>query len=131
MEHGITSYMYILLIALTFSDIALGTARAFVRKKINSSIAKSGILKNALLLIIPAILYPFADMIGYRTMGDAFIGFLALSQGYSVVENWVGLGLPFNENWESFFDDKKMEQKHRIGTVHTDVIVPDEFDKKL
>lgn len=128
---GIGSYTFMALALLTVSDLILGSVRAFVQKKVNSSIAKAGLLRNAMLIVIPALLYPMAVVMNYGAVAEAFMGFLVLSQIYSVVENWVGLGLPFNDKWQSFFDAKKIEQKKRIGSIHTDLITPDEVEKRL
>lgn len=68
---------------------------------------------------------------GYSTVADAAIAFLALSEGGSVLENWIALGMPFRPEWRQFFDEKKLEQKERVGTIHTDVDVPEQHDKKL
>ncbi|KRN77622.1 hypothetical protein IV67_GL001466 [Weissella minor] len=64
-------------------------------------------------------------------MADGLIAFLALSEAGSVLENWIAMGLPFKEEWRRFFDEKKLEQKERVGTVHTDEALPNENDKKL
>lgn len=53
---GICSDTFLAL--LTISDLILGSARAFVQKKVDSSIAKAGLLRNAMLLLISALLYP-------------------------------------------------------------------------
>ncbi|MBS0950065.1 phage holin family protein [Weissella minor] len=127
----VTSYSYLALFVLTMLDLILGNIRAIVQKKVNSAVGKQGWLINAALLIVPGLLLPFADVMGYGDAANALISFLVISQAYSVVENWTALGLPFNQKWLKIFDDKKIEQKQRVNSVHTDDPVPDETDKKL
>lgn len=130
-QNGASSYIFMALVALVFADLALGVGRSISQHKFNSTIALSGVTKHALILIVPLMLYPFADVLGYTSIGDTILSFLVLSQAGSVLENWISLGLPFRPEWRKFFDDKKIEQKERTGSVHTDDPVPDETDKKL
>lgn len=130
-DKGWTSHYYMLLTALVFADLFLGFGRAISLKKFNSTICLAGITKHVAVLVVPMLLYPFVDIMGYGSVADGLIAFLALSEGGSVLENWIAMGLPFKEEWRSFFDEKKLEQKERVGTIHTDEQAPDETDKKL
>lgn len=58
---GICSDTFLAL--LTISDLILGSARAFVQKKVDTSTAKAELLRNAMLLIISALSYPMAVVI--------------------------------------------------------------------
>ncbi|MHA7612284.1 phage holin family protein [Weissella viridescens] len=118
----ITSYSYIALFTLTIVDILLGTAKAFSQKKINSTIAKEGMTKNLMILVVPALLLPLADLMGYADPALTLLTFLVLAQGYSVLENWIALGLPFKESWRNYFDDEKIKQKENPGTTQKEFI---------
>lgn len=131
MDKGLSSVMFQLLIGVVVLDIVLGIARAISLKKVNSTIAVNGLAKHAMIVIIPMFLYPYIDLMGYGYFGDTVIAFLVLSQGQSLLENWIAMGLPFNPEWRQFFDEKKIEQKMRPGSIHTDDPVPDENEKKL
>lgn len=130
-NRGWTSLTYLTLVVLVFANLILWFKRAIALKKFNSTIGLAGITKHVMVLIIPMMLYPFVDWMGYSTVADAAIAFLALSEGGSVLENWIALGMPFRPEWRQFFDEKKLEQKERVGTIHTDVDVPEPHDKKL
>lgn len=130
-QNGISSYIFMTLVALVFADLALGVGRAIAQHKFNSTIGIVGVVNHALMLIIPIMLYPFADVLGYASIGDGFLTFLVVTQAGSVLENWIAAGLPFRPEWRKLFDNKKIEQKERIGSVHTDNPVPDETEKKL
>lgn len=130
-DKGWTSNYYMLLVALVFADLILGFGRAIALKKFNSTIGLAGITKHVMVLIVPMLIYPFVDIIGYGSVADGLIAFLALSEAGSVLENWIAMGLPFKEEWRRFFDEKKLEQKERVGTIHTDEVLPNENDKKL
>lgn len=130
-DKGFGSIMFQLLIGTVVLDFLLGTVRGISLKKINSTISVNGLAKHAMIVIVPMFLYPYIDLMGYGYFGDAIIGFLVLSQGQSLLENWIAIGLPFKPEWRQFFDEKKIEQKERRGTIHTDDPVPDENEKKL
>ncbi len=130
-DKGWTSHYYMLLAGLVFADLFLGFSRAISLKKFNSTIGLAGITKHVTVLVVPMLLYPFVDVMGYGSVADGIIAFLALSEGGSVLENWIAMGLPFKEEWRRFFDEKKLEQKERVGTVHTDEELPHENDKIL
>ncbi|MBM7617313.1 toxin secretion/phage lysis holin [Weissella uvarum] len=108
---------YLLLVALVFADLVLGFGRAVVLHKFNSTIGLVGIIKHVMILLIPFMLYPFVAAIGYSGVADGIILFLVMSQGGSVLENWVALGLPFKAEWKNFFDDQKLAQKTQYGST--------------
>lgn len=128
-DKGLTSLTYLTLVMLVFADLVLGFGRAIVLRKFNSTIGLAGITKHVMLLIIPMMLYPFVDLMGYSTVADAAIAFLAFSEAGSVLENWIALGLPFKPKWRQFFDEKKLEQKERVGTIHIYEELTNENDK--
>lgn len=131
MDKGFGSTMFQILIAAVFFDVLLGTARGISLKKINSTISVNGLAKHAMIVIVPMFLYPYVDIMGYGYFGDAVVAYLSFTQCTSLMENWISLGLPFKEEWRQFFDEKKIEQKGRYGSIHTDNPVPDENEKKL
>lgn len=126
-----TSYMFLLYFAVVVFDCILGSYRAWKLHKVNSTLAKAGMIEHALLIFVPMVFYPFADVLGFTYVADTILTGLIVVEGYSVVENWIACGFPFNQEWLKFFDDKKLEQKMRVGTVHTEEDVPEENDKRL
>lgn len=131
LDKGFGSIMFQILIFATFADMFLGAARGFALRKWNSTISIKGIAKHTAIVVVPMFVYPFVDMMGFGYVGDAGITFLAFAQASSVMENWIALGLPFKDSWKKYFDNKKIEQKEREQSIHTDDPVPDENEKKL
>ncbi|WP_429971272.1 phage holin family protein [Fructilactobacillus sp. Tb1] len=131
MDKGFGSFMFQALIAVVIADVLLGTVRGWLLKKVNSTISVNGLAKHVMIIVIPMFLYPYVDIMGYGYFGDAVIAYLAYAQLTSLAENWIAMGLPFDPKWKQYFDEKKIEQKMRTGSIHTDNPVPDEKDKKL
>lgn len=121
----VTSYSFVALVVLTIVDILMGTAKAFLHKKLNSTVAKEGAVKNSMIIVVPALLLPIADLMGYADPANALLSFIVLAQVYSVLENWIALGLPFKESWRSYFDDEKIKQKENPGMTQKEFIERD------
>jgi toxin secretion/phage lysis holin len=83
----------VLLIAL---DVAAGLARAFVEKRLNSSIMRRGLVRKScyFIAIILAVLADRSVLHGAPAMRTLVISYLCANESLSVLEHLAAIGVP-------------------------------------
>jgi toxin secretion/phage lysis holin len=83
------------LLILMAADFASGMIRAYEQKKLSSAEAGKGIFRKFLMTGLLVVLGAQADiMLGTALWRDAVVLFYCASEGLSILENAVALGLP-------------------------------------
>jgi toxin secretion/phage lysis holin len=76
-------------------DLLSGLVRAFVQKRLSSSISWPGVAKKILILIIVALSSQIDNLAGSNhVIRDAAVIFFGVGEGLSVIENAAAAGLP-------------------------------------
>lgn len=86
-------YVHILVIFI-FMDIVIGTAKAFILKKGDSSVGLKGLIKHSLVLLLLFFVNVYLPIFNYRYVARGLDIFFIIQYGISVCENWGALGLP-------------------------------------
>lgn len=86
-------YIHILVV-LIFMDIVIGTAKAFILKKGDSSVGLKGLIKHSLVLLLLFFVNVYLPIFNYRYVARGLDIFFITQYLISVCENWGALGLP-------------------------------------
>jgi hypothetical protein len=76
-------------------DILTGVAKAFVTKKLNSTINRRGLIEHIVVCVMCITVYPYLLYLGFNEIATAFLLFFILSYCLSLIENLSALGVPF------------------------------------
>lgn len=101
------SHIFSAMLIATFVDILLGIVCAIISKSLNSTISKDGLIKHALLILIPPLLIPVFFAVGKAPGWDMFESLVLFAQLIGASENWIRLGLPFPELIAKYLDNEK------------------------
>lgn len=101
------SHIFSAMLIATFVDILLGIVCAIISKSLNSTISKDGIIKHALLILIPPLLIPVFFAVNKGPYWDIFESIVLFAQLIGASENWIRLGLPFPEVIAKYLDNEK------------------------
>ena len=101
------SHIFSAMLIATFVDILLGIVCAIISKSLNSTISKDGLIKHALLILIPPLLIPVFFAVNKGTYWDIFESLVLFAQLIGASENWIRLGLPFPEVIAKYLDNEK------------------------
>ncbi len=82
------------LLALMGLDVLTGLIVGFVEKKLSTKVSFRGLAKKAVILILVGAGEIVSHPLGIPELGALIAGFYAASEGLSIVENAVVLGLP-------------------------------------
>lgn len=106
------------LLWLIVLDIFTGMAKSFSRTakvKTNSTKGLTGLIKHLLVIVVVLVAYPYLDVLGFTSVGNAILIFYIATYGISVTENWGQLGLPIpsfiKERFEKLKEDSEKEIK--------------------
>lgn len=88
-------------------DIITGLAKAIAAKRLNSTISSSGIVKQVMFVIVPALIKPLLDQMGVGDYWHIFTALCLLTIIISISENWIALGLPFPSSLSQYIDNEK------------------------
>lgn len=84
-----------ILLVMIALDYGTGILKAIHNKKLSSEIGAKGIVKKVGYLIIVAVAVMLDKIIGDTgTIRNIVIFFFVANEGISLVENWIGMGLP-------------------------------------
>ncbi|MGV0167224.1 phage holin family protein [Furfurilactobacillus sp. WILCCON 0119] len=103
-----------LFLAIQVADIALGTIKGVLTKKMDSTTGTQGLIKHLTMLITTLIGFFFADIAGLGNYAMIFITFGIIQYGNSCVENWCQMGLPFPEKWRGYLNKLKDDEGNLI-----------------
>lgn len=82
-----------LLLVLMLADIATGFAAGYITRSLSSDISLRGIVKKGVMLIVVGVAAAVEANVGVP-LGASVAGFLAMSEGLSLVENVTRCGVP-------------------------------------
>ena len=84
------------LVLLMWLDVVAGFARAFVEKRLNSSIMRRGLIRKScyFLAIILAVLVDRAVFDGSPAARTLVISYLCINEALSVIEHLAAVGVP-------------------------------------
>jgi len=106
--------MFIHLVIFTaILDIASGIMVAGRKREIDSTKGRKGMSGHALTLLVIAIGYPYARMMGYKFWANVFVWFYILNYAVSILENLALLGVKIPPTVLKYL--KKV--KHLVGSV--------------
>jgi uncharacterized 14.9 kDa protein in nagH 3'region len=80
---------------VVFLDVFTGIAKAFVTKKLNSTINRRGLIEHIIVCVMCITVYPYLLYLGFNEIATAFLLFFTLSYCLSLIENLGALGVPF------------------------------------
>lgn len=80
---------------VVFLDVFTGIAKAFVTKKLNSTINRRGLIEHIIVCVMCITVYPYLLYLGFNEIATAFLLFFTLSYCLSLIENLSALGVPF------------------------------------
>ena len=80
---------------VVFLDVFTGIAKAFVTKKLNSTINRRGLIEHIIVCVMCITVYPYWLYLGFNEIATAFLLFFTLSYCLSLIENLSALGVPF------------------------------------
>jgi len=76
-------------------DYGTGILKAIHQKKLNSEVGAKGIVKKVGYLIVVAVCVMLDRIVGDTgTIRTVVIYFFVANEGISLMENWIGMGLP-------------------------------------
>lgn len=78
-------------------DVITGIAKAVIEHRLNSSVAWKGLIKQFLLLTVPAFSYVIFLSAHHVDWWIGFVSLCLFTVILSIFENWIALGLPFPE----------------------------------
>ena len=94
--YHLVKYVYIHAFTLVvFLDVFTGIAKAFVTKKLNSTINRRGLIEHIIVCVMCITVYPYLLYLGFNEIATAFLLFFTLSYCLSLIENLSALGVPF------------------------------------
>jgi toxin secretion/phage lysis holin len=98
----------VLLIAL---DVAAGLARAFVERRLNSSVMRRGLTRKScyFLAIILAVLVDRSVLHGAPAMRTLVISYLCANEALSVLEHLAAIGVPLPEQLKRALEKVRKE----------------------
>lgn len=96
-------------------DIITGLAKAIAAKRLNSSISTSGIVKQVMFVIVPAMIQPIMMQMGIGDYWRIFAALCLLTIVISISENWIALGLPFPSVLSQYIDNEKKKLNKQKG----------------
>jgi toxin secretion/phage lysis holin len=99
------------LVALIALDVAAGLARAFVEKRLNSSIMRRGLIRKScyFLAIILAVLVDRAVFDGSPAARTLVISYLCINEALSVIEHLAAVGVPLPEQLKQALERARKE----------------------
>ena len=80
---------------VVFLDVFTGIAKAFVTKKLNSTINRRGLIEHIIVCVMCITVYPYLLYLGFNEIATAFLLFFTLSYCLSLIETLSALGVPF------------------------------------
>ncbi len=83
-----------LLLSLTVFDILTGIVKSAIKGKLSSSIGLIGLLKHTLVMVTMVTVTMYAPIYGVEDFAKLLVSFYCLQYAISIIENWVGIGLP-------------------------------------
>ena len=78
-----------------FLDILTGMAKAWVTKKLNSTVNRKGLIEHGIVAIMCITVYPYMLYLGFNEFATAFLLFFTVGYCLSLIENLSALGVPF------------------------------------
>lgn len=96
-------------------DIITGLAKAIAAKRLNSTISTSGIVKQVMFVIVPAMIQPIMVQMGIGDYWHIFAALCLLTIVISISENWIALGLPFPSVLSQYIDNEKKKLNKQKG----------------
>lgn len=82
------------LVILIGLDMASGWVRAYVQKQLSSKESLTGVLRKTLIFVAVAVAAQADTLLGTSLARNAVVIFYCASEGLSIVENLVAVGLP-------------------------------------
>ena len=83
------------LLVLIVLDVASGWLRAFIQGNLSSKESWQGVAKKVGLLLLVVLGQQAGLILGFDGLRDMVAGFLAMTEGLSVLENLAASGIPF------------------------------------
>lgn len=96
-----------LLIVLIVADYITGCAVAIKKKKLDSSVGFTGLIKKVIILILVWIGFELDKSLGAQFLRNAIIFFYASNEGVSVLENTSKLGVPYPDKLKDILEQLK------------------------
>ena len=97
------SGLFTLLVTLIAVDFITGTFHAFVTKELDSSIGSRGLMKHSTILILATVIGVVLDLMRMDVLANTFMTFYIAEYSLSIIENAVGIGVPFPNKWKQYF----------------------------
>jgi len=105
---GASKPVIVYIIIASVADIIMGLIKAGVGRRFNSTVSSAGVLKHVAMIIIPVLTSPLFDLIsGGSAYWTAFTYLILITMIFSIVENWIAVGLPFPDSLKKYLDDEK------------------------
>lgn len=105
---GASKPVIVYIIIASIVDITMGLIKAGVGKRFNSTVSSAGILKHVAMIVIPVLTSPLFDLIqGGGAYWTTFTYLILITMIFSIVENWIAVGLPFPDSLKKYLDDEK------------------------
>ena len=76
-------------------DVLTGLAKAFVTKKLNSTVNRRGLIEHGIVAIMCITVYPYMLYLGFNEFATVFLLFFTVGYCLSLIENLSALGVPF------------------------------------
>lgn len=101
-------------------ELLTGVLLAVKQKRWTSSINLFGMLKHGLAFCFVLVIFNYADLLGYRTVGDGVtLGFLFNYAG-SLLETWERSGIWFPESIKPYINTLRRQQEARLSKLTID-----------
>lgn len=97
------SGLFTLLVVLIATDFITGTFHGFLSKELDSSVGTAGLIKHSTILILATIIGVVLNLMGMGGLASAFLSFYVAEYSLSIIENSVGIGVPFPSKWKRYF----------------------------
>lgn len=102
-NHLSHSGLFSLLVVLIALDFLTGTFHAFVTKELDSSVGSQGLMKHSTILILATVIGVTLNLMGMDILANTFMTFYIAEYALSIIENSVGIGVPFPSKWKQYF----------------------------
>lgn len=102
-NHLSHSGLFSLLVVLIALDFLTGTFHAFITKELDSSVGSQGLMKHSTILILATVIGVTLNLMGMDILANTFMTFYIAEYALSIIENSVGIGVPFPSKWKQYF----------------------------
>lgn len=98
-------------------EVLTGVLLAIRQKRWTSKISSAGLFKHGLIFCFVLVAMNYADLLGYRTIGEGLTLAFLLNYAGSLLETWERSGIWFPEAIKPYINTMRRQQEHRLDKL--------------